>query len=382
MYLWVALIAILPWSKSLGGVIIVIISVFWLLDTSWRNKAFSLHTNLMLLIPYLFYFMIELIGVSYTPDTSFGWDNVVKKLSFFAIPIVFLSTEHRYRAKLHIVRPVFITSLLVLMIVSLINMAIKFKVNPNQPLLYFHLVDFIKMHPSYVSLFYISGILICTTEIAKRNYKYFILLVLYTIFIFMLLARTEIIILFVLGFCFVIIYMYNSKRIMLLMPVMASIFVLLIYLAPQYNTLYMRFSSLKKGKESIHSFSDIKNERVTLWQEALHASKNSTIIGYGTGSSFWYLKKMYGISYINRINNFHNQYIQEFFTHGIFGIFSIFFMIFTIIIQFLKKKNIELMFFLLSVSIAFFTECVLETQSGILYFIVFSLIAHKKSIQV
>jgi O-antigen ligase len=379
-----AIAILLPWGRSINSISIVLLAIVWLFSFDWKSKWSNLIKYKFELLPFLAYFFIHIIVLSYSKNFNAGIEEIIKKLSFFILPIVIFSVADEIAPYIDKIKQSFIWSLFFYFIVSLIT-AYSYYLDGNKLAFYYiHLISYTKMHPSYISIFLIIGIAFAYNLGLNGKKLYYLFIPIFIIFVLLLSARTEILIL---GIVLIIICLYHFKRIE--KPVIGYLLVLLILFAsfasikyiPELNT---RFSVLKKGEENSENLVNIKNERNQIWTLAIEQIYKTPISGIGVGASqdFYFSKfkeKKYILLELKKLNNTHNQFLHQFLITGFFGFIICMFFYFYPLYKSLVYK--DLISFILNSTfiIASITECILETQSGIVGVVLFSCICLVKN---
>ena len=120
--------------------------------------------------------------------------------------------------------------------------------------------------------------------------------------------------------------------------------------------------------------------RIWIWKASKELIKQNTLLGVGIGDTKDELSKMYktmGIKTLEKSNlDSHQQFLQTFLTLGVLGI-SLLLLIFVILFYLsYKQKNFILFGFTLLYFVFGFTESMLETQAGILFFVFFTFLLY------
>ena len=115
--------------------------------------------------------------------------------------------------------------------------------------------------------------------------------------------------------------------------------------------------------------------RIKKWKCAMIVWKNNLLFGTGTGADNGELKKVYlqeDFMEAYKANyNAHNVYLQVAMGLGLFGLMFFVYLLFSIFKDGLDKQNFTLSFFVVLFSVSSFTESMLSTQKGIVFFCLF-----------
>ena len=197
--------------------------------------------------------------------------------------------------------------------------------------------------------------------------------------LFFLASRNSIICVFIiLLFIFPFFKIYNKKKYLLI-----SILFFILSFIIIFNITYFKnrfsgelISDIKplNNKEYVnYSYTEPRIER---WACAFDLIKKSPLIGYGTGDEVTMLKTEYSkkglfISYLENFNA-HNQYISYLIKCGIIGFVLFLFSFFYFLYLAIKDKNFIYLSFLIILLIGFYTENILDSNKGIVFFAFFN----------
>lgn len=370
---------LLPWGRSIDSIGVFALAFIWLFSFEWKEKWMNIKESKALLLPFVLFFCSFLLGLTYSTDFQAGIEEVLRKLSFIILPVIIVSIYPKIERYFFIIKVCFVFSLLIYFLVSLFTAYSSYIAGNELAFYYIHLISFSKMHPSYISMYLILAIFFLDQEAAKRGKYVYILVIVFTIFVLLLSARAEILILLcalIVMMLYRIIVLKEWKMALAIASLVALFFIVSVYFLPELHT---RFYALVKGEERKEAIIDIKNEREQLWSIAIKQIKLSPFIGIGTGSSAGFFMNEFvtnGFTKFERekLNNAHNQYLQQMLSLGIAGIGSLVFMYLFIAWNSVISKNVYLFLFVFLVALASLTECVLETQSGIVFFSFFSIL--------
>lgn len=363
---------LLPWGRSTNSISIVLLLIYWIFSSDWMNRWNNLKQYKLVLIPILFYFLNHVFGLIYSPDLTEGINDLIKKLSFFILPIIIISDYPYIKKELVYIKKTFIISLLIYFITCLFQAYYSYMEGNPLAFFYIHLLHFNKMHPSYISMFLILAIAFIY-ELANSESKwYYVLMPIFIINTLLLSARTEIFILFLVLIIIGTYHFVSSKKYFLAFingALILFISIASVIYIPELNT---RFSALLTGEETPKNIKDIKNDRNVLWSYTIESIQSKPILGLGTGSSNLFFKTKFKSNTDfkgdkEKLNNSHNQYLQQFLVLGIVGFISCIYLYFFIFYKSLYYKNLNLFILSITIIISSFTECILETQSGIVF---------------
>ncbi|MCB9224295.1 MAG: O-antigen ligase family protein [Crocinitomicaceae bacterium] len=328
----------------------------------------------------VFYVLISL-GKLWSDNKGLAGFDMEVKMSFVILPFVMMFVRYE-RKHLKFLLYTFLLGLIV-GCASLLTEAYLDYRNTNALAEFFYVELSRRVHPSYYSYYLNIAISLLLVDyiteslgMFRRKGLYLILIAGFSIFSLLLVSKNGIIISILLLLILLVFWIVKRKIILVVLTVTAM-------LGTSYF-VYIKSSNMQaRIDEMMRGLSSEENEnaerystgiRIAIWKEAVYLIKESPIIGYGPGDVTdalidRYDKKGLTIALVRRLNA-HNQFLQTTLSIGIVGL-SI---LFAILLYpfFLKKKNKWFAIGLVLITIAFFaTESVLETQAGVISFVLF-----------
>jgi O-antigen ligase len=343
--------------------------IFWLFFNSFKEKSTLLKKNL---IPFLILsipFWLVLVGIIFTNDIDVALKEIPKKIPFLVFPLTLLSVKLQNKTIPFITKQfclgVFFSSLL-----ALLKM-IYFKINNLGDYYYYDKIAILlNKHTTYFALFVVLGILFVFYELLNKKKDIIVSLVLLTLFIpmlYMLSVRISVLALLLGGFI-LLAYHLKTKYVILFLMTLPILF----------GTIYLTPNFQKRFEKSTIENTEIEDVdyRKLHWKAVLETiSKNSLLVGIGTGSNRDYLYNKYKeykltAAYEDQYNA-HNQFLEITLNYGLIGFLLFLFLLVYLALLFFKSKN-SLAASILVVSITFMlTESILERHSGIIVFSLF-----------
>ena len=370
------LVALL-WARGASSIPIILFAVVWLLRGEWREKWAEIKKQFLLFIPFTIYFLVHILGMFYTPNLSSAEADVSKKLNLLFLPILLFSIGPKlvpYRKQIF---QVFIATIIVFFLTSIYYAIPNYRGGNQLAFFYVHLVSFSNMHPSYLAMYALLGIALSYDLAVQHSKKYLILILPLFVFIILLVARTELIILFTL---LIFIWLYHFvKRKKYVIGIGGVAFIIIVSLLSVWKIpeLNARFFDVLTDKKQVKNTWSIKNERESIWGVAWNRIQQKPFLGVGTGAGAAILKHDFekdGYTLLAKkssLNNVHNQFIQQWFVLGILGLLSCFYLYGNLFWQAYVSKSFILFVLSMILTIASLTECILESQSGIVFFVLF-----------
>jgi O-antigen ligase len=244
----------------------------------------------------------------------------------------------------------------------------------------------LNIHAGYLSL-YVSMSIFQLMRLINRNNSVLaktLLIICFMILsmglLFLASRNTIIATIIILSFVYPVFCVRNKARYIII-----SLICLLIGFLAIRNVPYF------KNRFSIELISDIKplqngsflnynttEPRVERWKGAIALIERSPVFGYGTGDEIGMLKTEYAkrklfISYLEEFNA-HNQYLSYLIKNGIAGLCIFLFAFYYYSVLAIKRHDFIYFSFLLLLLIGFYTENILDSNKGIIFFAFFNTI--------
>ena len=344
-----------------------------------KNKKNVFNTIKNSIIFFFAYFIIEILGLFYSENLSFGLKDVESKLFFVICPFIFLANrfEEKTLNKSYLL---FIASTIITLIIHFlfgINYYIKYSSIPN------HVNFAFLMHPAYYSIYLITSVLLTIKlkkeNIIKNNILFFILLLLLSFGIVLSNSKSGTIT-YIIIFIYFIVNQIKKQRKNYLLYFMIVITFISVSILVVNKIKYTRFSELKSSsnfpiqKEYSGEYNSTQ-ERVIIWRSAKQVIINNLFFGTGTGDTKDELKKEFKkVNFQNGIKknyNYHNQYLQIIATFGVIfgGTILVFF--FYSIFKELNNKNYFFIIFNMIIAFNLLFESMFESKAGIELIVLF-----------
>ena len=129
------------------------------------------------------------------------------------------------------------------------------------------------------------------------------------------------------------------------------------------------------GKAEGTPFSSTQS-RILIWDISLDLIKEKPFFGYGSGDSKLALTKQYknhNLGFLlDKQFNAHNQYLQSTLDGGLIAGVILLLMLFVPLVLCFKKKQNLYAIFIGILALNFFSEAMLETQSGVIFYAFFN----------
>jgi len=338
-------------------------------------------------VSIVLFFLVILIGITYSQNPKEAYEYLVRVIPMLLSPLLFMSCESFYKKYSKYIFKGLILGCLIAVLICWGNVLYGV-ISNNEPISYIFrhrhlnnkLTEIIGIHPSYLSLFVVTSIAIIINiyETLDNRLKLIskILINIFTVFLFTLLARN---ILFFYLISVIVFLIINRKwKLLTLIGVFILLFISIVFkIDDQYNYLRKKVIysiPLLGDKGSISRFDRLKATKYMFLQHP--------IFGVGTCDSKYYRQNYYletndKIAYEKEYNA-HNQFFEYLDELGIIGgaVYLLFF------IQSFRLAFRYNDFLLGYITLLFFvsnlTESMLQRTHGVVYFsLIFSLIFSK-----
>lgn len=266
------------------------------------------------------YFVILLIGLSYSQDLTTGFRVIESNFSFLALPVVFSKVADLNEARLKKIFIAFLSGLFVACTICLVNAIVKYNQGSNiQVFFFYNLTEIIHSHPTYLAYYLIFAITFGLYSLNEKNTIRPIITSLIILFFFLMLmltgGQTAFMSLLLVGSFFILKFVLEERSVYQnLTSVLVIGMIVCMFLV----------SSIDHGiREEVLNDSW---DRLILWKSAVIATPN-IFLGVGTGDYKVILNEYYQLNgmegFAKDSFNSHNQFIQMFFTNGMLGLITL-----------------------------------------------------------
>jgi len=340
-----------------------------------RQKAFSLWPMLSIA-----FFLLHLFGMFYTSNLGEGFSDLESKLSFLLLPPVLFAVPLKIpQARTHILHA-FIAGCTIATLYAYTRAAILYFQTGLNAFYYEYLSGFLLGHPSYLAIYLIFSIFILLEEFFRKQNQLSlvgkagrILLVLHFLgFIFLLTARMQLLLCIFLLSIALIGYMAAQKKLII------GIFSLVFFIGLTGALMWQVPTTQTRLINAYQQFFDpsvAPNIRVPIWKVGQELVMESPLFGHGTGDVQDNLVRLYQRDQITRAlqsnYNTHNQFLQTSIALGFLGLAILLALLFWPLAIALRRGAYVYAFFMSLLILSMLTECIFETQKGILFFTFF-----------
>ncbi len=381
-YLCMGTAFLLPF-KVLVPQLIALLMVNWLLEGNFRQRLSGKPKKAYLWL-FISFFLLHVLALVYTNNFKEGFSAIEVKLSIMVFPLLFYSTSFSARQFIQLLKA-FIAGCVTAMLFCLIRAGWYYFSEGVNYFFYMDLSCF--MHPGYFSmylsmatfllLFYLFRSRVSFSSFAVSLYIGLIIFI--SLFIVLLSAKLGMMAHFALLLLSLIMELLHRKKYLLLMLLLVSSLGGLYSAYRFIPAIHGRFSTMISATTNNHidkTSSESTTVRILIWGAATDIIKEKPLLGFSPGDCndrlyAEYKKKGYTGALEHRLNT-HNQYLQTLIGLGLAGLLLLLSQfIFPLIYSIRYGYNILLLFLILT-AVSFFTESMLQTQAGVIFYAFFN----------
>jgi len=379
LYLLILIAFTIPLNGKINSISIGLLVLYWLISGNLISKIKEVLNNNYSLL-FMSIFIIQVLGLIYSENLSYGLRQLEKKASLLILPLIIVSSPKlKYRESLIVVLS-FIVSCFLVLSFGIIKTVYVHGTLFNLPSITEFIDETIGIHHAYSGLYLVFSLSFLYHFINKYwfkmeiYFKLFSVLFFLVIFIYLIIlgARMALFITFLILFIQTINNIITYKNYKLLyIAGFASIIGI-------GSILY-----LPSTKEKVHQLLFLRGTyhpltpRLIQWECCFKIleENNAWILGVGTGDVSNYLldcyqkKSFWG--YLHKYNA-HNEYLEEMVALGLFGLSLLLASFFFPLLYSIKIKNFYYVYFILIFMIVCLSETVLNRQNGIVFFAFFN----------
>ncbi len=332
--------------------------------------------------PLLFssFYLLHLIGLSYTENWTEGLLDLETKLSFLLLPPVLFAVPITFPNARALILRAFVAGVLVATIYAYGCASLLYWETGLNGFYYKYLSGYINAHPTYVAMYLNFALFLLLEELFRKHLhlswkgKGLRLLIMghFLVFIFLLTARMQLLLLVILLSFSYIWYMSRRKKLLVgLLGISGGLLIAgaLVWMIPTTK------DRVQKAYEQFHDPQAAPNIRWAIWSLGGELVKEAPLCGQGIGDVQDNLEKLYKRDQLKEAleghYNAHNQYVQTSIALGLPGLLILLANLLIPLAFSLQKKKFIYAFFLSLMILSMLTECILEVQMGILFFVFF-----------
>ena len=364
-----------------GGIIIIGLS--WIFSFSFKEKLQRFIKNPSA-IAFVLLYLLHLVSIFYTENSSEGWNDLRLKISFLLLPFFMMTVQFIYNEQRMVILKLFAVLMMFMALIDLTHAFLEYFISGDQETFYYiHLPYLFAFKAHYVAWYYSFAIFISIYHLisSHSNRPLWFLGLLILLFSLILLSSRAFILAFIVVFILSFLKWFKTAKASLFMWAkllsFAALFLFTLVLIPSTN---LRLNDTVVELQKMFGYDTPKqtNPRVFIWRYGADLIAKNPIFGFGVGDAkgelsaalescdamFWNGERNVPIQ--NKNYNFHNQFMQTWAEVGIFGFLSL---LFIMIHPFLLKSSHPL--FLIFIGLTFIgclTESMFERQAGVVLF--------------
>lgn len=372
---------LIPVHKTLASPVILLSILLILFSGDYKNKwtrLISNKRNFVFIGIYLLFVFAYLIS----QNKQEAFTDLKVKLYLLLIPVFWTAGISLTKKEIQKVLSWFVISCILFAVFAIFVAVFNFVITGENKFYYLDLVSFTYMHPAYIGMFEAFAFIIISIDLinswsqfsVKRKWVYLTVLLFLTLFIFLLTAKMAIASLFLFGnIAFFILAKNNlGKKYAIFIIAGCNIVAITALLSLPYTR--ERFKLLFTYDEV--AYANSVNSRSEIWKASTEVAKQHLLFGTGSGDAEKALTDTYARNGFEKgvaeAYNTHNQYLQILVETGMVGLLLFMgFLGFCLRAAILDKNYLYLTFLLLFM-VNIFTESMLKTQSGVVFFVFFN----------
>jgi len=378
----------IPINHAFLSPLIVLWSITSLIYLLLNKSKMQINKSLIALIG--FYFLL-IVGLLWTDNIKAGFFDLEVKLSLIIFPLFFLFLQYRIKFLKWIIYS-FILGLLLSSVLLLYDATLNFLIWPSYT--YYFYVELSKqLHPTYISLYFVTGIAIMLVELSSNEpilfkKKFIPIVLIFYFFIFNILLLSKIGIISAIIFLLFFLTKWGIKSKKIILPILIVISLSSVFYISYKKSSYFQ-QRVKEMMISISPEDEQKNNgstaiRIKIWKQSLNLILEKPLLGYGTGdvkdALLTQYKKVGMQNAYDKKLNAHNQFLQVSISLGIIGLFLFCYSLFKSVKNGIEKNNMYIVVFVILFILFSLTESILENQAGTIFFGLFFSLFNAKSL--
>lgn len=392
-------VASLPFTIFLMLPIAILIFLNWLVEGNFKTKFSRLRQEPLRAVAFsllLIFFLLHAFSLIYSHNVAETLSNLECKMWFLLMPLTLLTadSERFNNSKIENLLLLFTFSSACVALINLVWSGVQWSQNDFQNFYHYfyyvkvsHLLPSHPTHPSYLAMYmtlasfitlyflFLSQRFLSAKQILKWGLLF--LVVLFSIFIFLLQSKAGLLIYFPL-LLVVSVYLLNrrKKRIFVTISAVVAVvtlsFVILSSSSGYGNRLKLAYEDFFNRKNENIGNQHGVGMRFAVWDNSLEVFKEHFWIGVGAGDVVDYLLDAYEDDdldlVVQKAYNSHNQYLQTSVGLGILGLLSLLSILIWTLFWALRKRSFLLLLFLVVVALNLLVESMFETRAGADFF--------------
>jgi O-antigen ligase len=381
-YLALLIAMCLPLAR-LTPVFIALLLLNWLVEGDFRNKFQEIFKNKLALL-FIAFFVMHLIGLSYTENMPSGLFDVQVKFSLLVFPVVLASRPFTNAHVKNIFYAFIVGGILCALLMLSRAVYTYFVFSENN---FFYQAFSFLIHPSYLSMYFnvvIAWLLLhlltnSKTENRLSKLLSVIIVLFFSIIIVLLSSKLGLLTMIFLYTGFLIYFIVSRRKFIIgfvgLAFIIGSVYSLVRFV-PEVGARVDNAIAAMTTTSTNQAESESTAVRMLIWSAANQVIGAHFLFGTGTGDAKDVLVKEYekrGMTgALEHKLNTHNEFYQVFVSLGLIGFILLLMQLFFPLVSAFKTQNVIYILFLLIIIINFIPESMLETQAGVMFFAFFN----------
>lgn len=374
-YLIALLVLIIPIFNRLMPLLLILLVIATVINPAKKPEIKDRLKPNKPLFWFIAFYGYHLIGMSYSNNMAFGWNDLGIKLSFLVVPLIIAFSDIRL-SKDKIVDMI-ILGLFISALIALSKAAFKSVYYPEDNHWAYFTQSYLafSMHRSYYATYMALGVLLSAERyFTFKNLKYLAAAILFALITLLTFSKAGILIMVILmiPLLFVFIYRNWGKWI----AAVGSAFMVIAVIGAIWFTpaLHSRFQKMVEGITSVSTTNNVSVEsnesRLIMWSTSLRLINENVLFGVGTGDVSDALDKknreLGNTGVAERSLNSHNQYLNTWVQLGLIGFLLLFAIMITSMMTALSVRFMPFVYLIMVISLTMSFESFLETQAGII----------------
>ncbi len=369
---------------GISNATLIALLIFCIVKIKPREVLISIQENDLSKLFIVIYFL-QIIGLLYTTDLSYGLFTLEKKITFLLIPIFVLPLLQKVEANTSTILGWFGIVTLASSAVLLAIAAVKWFAFNDQQAFYYE--EIIIIHYVYYSIYFACGSLLLIDFVfdswskSKNGIAGICLLFAYSFLVLVIVASKTGIGAFCIASILLLYKRLPSKRIF---AISILFFLLTAVLLFYFNSnIRDRFTEMNKNMSFLLKDDFRGSEvyvtdltmRLIFWKISITQlwHDNLFVFGLGTGDAQEYMNAVYSLpqyqmnSYVNWDS--HNEWVFTLIQLGFIGVLALAVLYGKYLIAAFRRNDLKFLYFLLVTGAFSMTESILESNKGIVFFV-------------
>jgi O-antigen ligase len=398
LLLCVVIATTLPFFIQINSLFVLLLSLNWVIDGKWKNK-WQLFKASPYAILWVGFFALNALSQLYSSNVKEANFELEKKLSFIAFPLIFFTSAFITSDRIKLILKFFVLACLLACAICISNAIIHLVQGDRSYLFYHQLASPLGFHAVYFSM-YVGFCLFMVLFDAFGNWAsirksqkllYVCVLVFFFLFIVLLSSKTMLVsTVAIIALKFTFGHVQNKLRAFSIMAIAAIALSIIItkapYISDRFNEIFQENYAEVLTRTDYQNFHFTGGTiRLAIWRSVFEVldQQNAWLLGVGIGDAQDLLTANYNTKHIYPGDavlgfkgfthyNAHNQYLQFLLSTGIIGLVLFVTILVYAFVKSWQTKNSLLLSILFLFCSFCFTESVLSSHKGVVFFLFFS----------